>query len=366
MLINRLRNAVLLALLLGWPAMAAALDPADCRISAQEIFRKVGGNVVQVFSLGIDPHRVANRVQFGTGSGVLLKPGLVLTNYHVVEGATLMGVTSNGSANEATLLGGDPAFDIALLSVPAQMGPEAPPVFGSYDALEVGAPAYVLGYPLGVGKSLTSGIISGLDRQIPLNTISWTTRYIQTDASVSGGNSGGPLLDGCGRIVGLVTLRSSGPETENMAYALPIDAILPLLDEITETGKVARPWHGLYGQMMTPLIGHLMMLPPGYLPQGFLVETVESGSAADRAGIRGGAIPVIWGKSQIILGGDVITEVNGQPIRTLEQALAAVRSIRIGDTVQLKVWRGGALFDLSAEIGERPVMTSDLDFVRNR
>ena len=258
------------------------------------------------------------------------------------------------------MIGSDPVFDVAFLAVPSWGAGKKDVIFGRYNDLVVGQKAYVLGYPLSIGLSLTAGIISGLNRKIPLNTNSWTTRYIQTDAAVSPGNSGGALLDACGRVIGLVTLKSSNPDSENIGYAMPIDSVLPLIGEIVETGRVARPWHGLYGQMMSPLIGRLMLLEANSLPEGFLIETIEPGSAADKAGLQGGTIPVTWGSADILIGGDVITEVNGKPIRNLDQALEAVESLEIDDTVRLKVWREGKRFEVTAEIKERPSLERDL------
>lgn len=350
-----------LALASGSPARAEDMSPASCARPATEIYAALAPRVVQVVSIGIDPFRVAGRVLPGSGSGILLSTTTVLTNYHVVHGGRLVGVMTDDWARDATLIGGDPALDVALLELAEPVPTGAALRFAPFDGLAVGQTAHVIGYPLGIGRTMSSGIVSGLDRLIPLNTISWTTRYIQTDAAISAGNSGGALVDACGRLVGLVTLRRFDPGAENMGYALPFDTVMPLVEEILETGHVARPWHGLYGQMVTPLIGELI---GGFFgPQaGFLVETVEPGSAADRAGIRGGVFPILWGQSQIILGGDVILAVEGKPLETLSYALRAVESLEIGQTVGLVIWRDGEILELSAEIVERPAQESDLWF----
>ena len=350
---------VFAALMAAVPHHAAAQQP-ECTLSPTEIYETVSGNIVQVISFSIDPHRVLDRVRPGTGSGIEISPGLILTNYHVVRGGRLIGVSSDDWSFEAELIGGDPVLDIALLRIPVAGREVTLPGFGSYGDLVVGQRAYVVGYPLGIGRTLSEGVISGLDRQIPLNTLSWTTRYIQTDAAVSPGNSGGALLDGCGRIIGMVSMRSSHPQAENLGYALPMDSIRPLLAEIEAKGRVSRPWHGLYGQMMTPLIASLLGWNPFFVPDGFLVETVEPGSAADKAGLRGGIVPVHWGLIEILVGGDVITEVNDQPITTLAEALTAVGSLQIGDTVRLKVWRDGEELELEATLEERPNFDSDV------
>lgn len=334
------------------PAISSEQAKA-CAKSPVEIYQEVGGSVVQVVSFAINPFRVAERVQPNTGSGVVIAPGIVLTNHHVVDDSKLIGVLVDGLSFDAHLLGADPVLDIALIASP-WIVELAPVTMGTSADLVVGEPAYVIGYPMGIGRSLTTGIVSGLDRGIPINSLSWMTRYIQTDAPVSGGNSGGPLLDACGKMVGMISMRIMDPQSENIGFALPIDTILPLVAEITEKGHVDRPWHGLYGQMVTPLIVQMMKMFTGDLPQGFLVETVEPGSAADKAGLVGGTFPVMWGQAEIILGGDIITEVNGVPIRSLQAALEVVESLDIGGEVTLKAWRNGEVLELAATLEARP------------
>jgi len=336
---------------------------AVCDQPATRIYREVAPAVVQVMAYGIDPFQVTERVRAGLGSGVALGDGLVLTNFHVVAGATAIGVTSDGIILDAEIVGSDAVLDIAVLKVPGISGQTRLIEFAPSDELVMGQPVYVVGYPLGIGKSIASGIISGLGRIIPLNTSSWLSPYIQTDAAVSGGNSGGPLVDGCGRMIGMVTLRSQSPQAENMGYAVPVETLRSLLPELIETGKAARPWHGLYGQILTPLIQTMMGTPN---LSGFLVETVEPGSAADKAGIRGGSLPITWGMQEIVLGGDIITEVNGAPLRTIEDATSAVRALEIGQTVNITLLRDGREIKTSALIEERPILERDLDRYRRQ
>jgi putative serine protease PepD len=366
---NLVAAAVSLAFFaLSLPVMAqettseAASDMA-CQQPAAQVYRDVAPSVVQVMAYGIDPFQVIERVHAGLGSGVALGGSHVMTNFHVVADATAIGVTSNGIIMDAEVIGTDPVLDIAVLNVPGINGQTKPIEFSPSDELVVGQPVYVVGYPLGIGKSITSGIISGLGRIIPLNTSSWLSPFIQTDAAVSGGNSGGPLVDGCGRMVGMITLRSLSPQAENMGYAIPMETLRDLLPKLIQTGKVARPWHGLYGQMLTPLIQSMMGMP---FLTGFLVETVEPGSAADKAGIRGGTLPVTWGMQEMVLGGDIITEVNGVHLRTIEDATSAVRALEIGQTANITYLREGREIKTSILIAERPALERDLDHYRRQ
>jgi putative serine protease PepD len=215
---------------------------------------------------------------------------------------------------------------------------------------------------------MSTGIVSGVGREIPLNTSSWLSPFIQIDAPVSSGNSGGPLVDDCGNLIGLVTLRSPNPQAENIGFAIPVATLRRELPELIQTGKVARPWHGLYGQMVTPVILHLLGAPPtaASFTRGFLVETVEPGSAADKAGIRGGTFPVLWGMEEMILGGDIIIQVNGKKIQSLQDARVEVRELVIGQTVRVSLLRDGEVIEVSAVIEERPILERDLEAYRQR
>ncbi len=336
-------------------------DDVACNQPATQIYHDTAPSVVQVMAYGIDPFKVIERVRGGRGSGVALGDSYVMTNFHVITEATAIGVTSNGILLEAEVIGTDPVLDVAVLKVPGIDSQTRPIRFSPSDALVVGQPVFVVGYPLGIGKSISSGIVSGLGRVIPLNTSSWLSPYIQTDAAVSGGNSGGPLVDGCGRLIGMITLRSQSPQAENMGYAIPVETLRDLLPELIKTGKVARPWHGLYGQMVSPLIQPMLGVP---FSRCFLVETVEPGSAAEKAGIKGGSLPIMWGMQEIVLGGDIITEVNGVHLQSIEDATSAVRALEIGQTAKIKYFRGGIELATSVLIQERPVLDRDLERYR--
>ena len=299
--------AALAALMMAAPLAAQQVPatsngPTSCGKTPVEIYREVAPSVMQVFSFGINPFRAANRVESKTGSGVFLGDDLVATNFHVILDATAMAVGSEDNVFEAELVGRDPVLDIAILRAAGLSGVIEPIEFAPSDELAIGQPAYVIGYPLGIGKSISTGVVSGVGREIPLNTSSWLSPFIQTDAPVSGGNSGGPLVDDCGYLIGLVSLRSVSPDAENIGFAIPVGTLRRELPELIRTGKVARPWHGLYGQMVTPVILQLLGARPmaALSTRGFLVETVEPGSAADKAGIRGGTLPVLWGMQEMI------------------------------------------------------------------
>jgi putative serine protease PepD len=346
------------------PAQDKAAGQVDCGFTAAEVFANASPGVVQVFSLGIDQFRVVERVRTAQGSGFLLRDDLVVTNYHVIAQAQTIGVAISNQFLDARVVGSDPILDIAVLQAPALGFFTKKLELAPANEITVGQPAYVLGYPLGIGKSISAGIVPGLERIVPLNTSSWLSPFIQTDAATSAGNSGGPLLDGCGRVIGVVTLHMQSPKAENIGFAIPAATLHRLLPELIETGKVARPWHGLYGQIATPQILQLLGVTPENWTEGFLVETVEPGSAADRAGLRGGDFPVLMGMQEIILGGDIITRVNGRELRIMEDAIASVRDLEIGQTVTIRILRDGQQMEMTTIIEERPILERDLERYR--
>lgn len=365
--------AVLAALTLATPVVAQQVPvtgdrSASCSKTPVEIYREVAPSVVQIFSFGINPYKIVGRVESRSGSGVFLGEDLVATNFHVILDASAIAVGVEDTIFEAELVGRDPVADIAILRAKGLSAHIKPIALAPSNELDIGQPAYVIGYPLGIGKSISTGIVSGTGRVIPLNTSSWQSPFIQTDAPVSGGSSGGALVDDCGYLIGLVTLRSGSTEAENISFAIPVETLRRELPELIESGKVARPWHGLYGQMVTPVILGLLGAPPvaALFTRGFLVETVEPGSAANMAGIRGGTLPVRWGMHEMILGGDIIVRVNGREIQSLEDARIAVRELAIGKTVIVNLLRNGVELEVSARIDERPILERDLEAYRSQ
>lgn len=339
----------------------------DCEMDAREVFSEVSPSVVEVFSLSINPFLVSERVVPRSGTGFVIEDGLILTNYHVVADAHDIVVFDEEFGFPAQIYGADPTTDLAIL-LPAWLIDRPPVTFAADRALEIGEPVFALGYPLGVGETISQGIISGVGRILPQTTSSWLSPLIQTDAAISPGSSGGPLVDGCGNVIGVMTLGISAAGAENLGFAIPAAVARPIIDELVETGFVARPWHGLYGQMTTPAILQMLGAPQvdWDAMTGFLVETIEPGSGADRAGLLGGTWPVMWGGTEIILGGDIITHVNGVRIDTQEMALLAVRAVTIESEVELTYLRDGVAYTTEVVLEERPLLSGELETYRAR
>ncbi|KUJ86059.1 hypothetical protein AVO45_03595 [Ruegeria marisrubri] len=348
------------------PLGAQAEDP-DCVLSANEIYARASPSVVQVATLSIDLFLVEGRVAMNTGTGFVLEQGYIATNYHVIADSKIIVVFNGGSMIEAAVVGIDPTLDVAVLKVTGgQYFSDAPLEFSNDAQAEIGQQAFAVGFPLGIGKSMSSGIVSGVGRVLRQTTSSWLSPYIQTDAAISPGNSGGPLLNSCGLVIGMITSNISNSGAENIAFAIPTEVLRPVITALVEEGHVSRPWHGLYGQMTAFPILQVLGVPRSAWEEqsGFLIETVEPGSAADRAGLTGGVWPMMWGGAEVLLGGDVITHVNGVRITSMEIAMNSVRGIEIGEIVELKALRNGVPFSVSVEIEERPIMPQELEVYR--
>lgn len=347
---------------------AARAGEPDCALPETEIFEQVEDKVVEIFTIAVNPFRVSGRITPRGGTGYLLEGGYVATNYHVVADAQTLVILTEDRAHDVEIIGVDPTLDIAVLRPwpPIPDGEGLP--FAEDESTSIGQKAYAVGFPFGLGKSLSAGIISGESRVLPMTTSSWMSPYLQTDAAVSRGNSGGPLVDSCGRLIGMITAAISRQGAENLGFAIPVEVLRPVLSELIETRKVSRPWHGLYGQIVTPPILLMLGIPQDQWEEntGFLVETVEPGSAADRAGLRGGSWPVMWGGNEILLGGDIITEVNGEPVVSRDQALDIVRSLKVGDRVDLVYLRDGERKETFVLLPERPLLMEELNIYRER
>jgi putative serine protease PepD len=328
----------------------------ECARPLTQIFKDVSPSVVFISTVNVNPFKVAGRARGGVGSGFLIDgEGRILTNAHVVHGATLIVVsTADGEGRKAEILGTDPVLDLAVLHVPGWASPPAPLELGSSAALEIGEEVTAIGNSLGLEQTVTRGIVSGLNRRLLESTISWLQPLIQTDAAINPGMSGGPLLDSCGNVVGINSMMIT--DAENIGFSVPIDMAKAVLAELIEKGRVSRPWHGVYGQIIEPLLLQQFGHPA---PKGLLVETVEPGSPADKVGLRGGVIPVRFGFRLILMGGDIITKVNDTTLTDIDTVVEVVRSFKVGDKIRIEYYREGHRLAAEVTLPERPLLPGD-------
>jgi Do/DeqQ family serine protease len=275
-----------------------------------------------------------SRRQLGLGSGVIVAPeGYLLTNHHVIDSASQIEVQLvDGRSATATVVGSDPETDIAVLKIDL---PGTLPVIrlGDVRALRVGDPVLAIGNPFNVGQTVTSGIVSALDRT---GAGSQFQNFIQTDAAINPGNSGGALVDAAGSLVGINTAifsRSGG--SMGIGFAVPVDTARKVMEQIIAGGEVRRGWIGVEPREITPELAESLALP---VKSGVLVVGVLQNGPAARAGLR---------------PGDVLVEVSGRPVRAASDLFAAVAALEPGSTAALAVQRGGQRLSLRVQVGDR-------------
>ncbi len=280
--------------------------------------------------------------QQGLGSGFILdKQGHILTNNHVIDNAQRIEVKlSNQKTYKAVVLDADRAHDLALLQI--SNAPDLEPVtLADSKSLVVGQQVYAVGNPFGFSGTMTRGIISAL-RSVQLPNGMKIDNAIQTDASVNPGNSGGPLLNSRGEVIGITTMIASNPnggaeQSAGIGFAIPINTAKAVLDDIARYGRVRRPSLDVVILPIGPDIAEQIGLPADY---GILVQRVLPGGAADRAGLHGGSQRAYLGSDQIALGGDLIVAIDGTEITNPDDLGNTLNAHHAGDTVTVTVYRG--------------------------
>ena len=338
-------------LLLAIPQPAFAQQA--CTESLASLYERVSPSVVSIQVTKINKAKPQRRFETVVGSGVVIeRDGHVLTNAHVVDGAASLSITlDSGTRTPARVLGMDTVTDLALLRIETP-SPLPAARLGDSSALHVGDEVVAIGNPMGLEQTMTRGIVSGLNRILPGLA---EQPMIQTDAPINPGNSGGPLVDRCGSVVGINTFISE--EANSIGFALPINAGKAILRDLRETGRVIRPWLGLQGREIDSQVTSILRLP---LSPGYLIEIVYDGSPAERAGVRGGSLSVVVQGEEYLVGGDILTTIEGTPIRTHQDYLAKVKALKPGQRTRITILRDGQGRELSLTVGERPRLPADL------
>jgi S1-C subfamily serine protease len=291
--------------------------------------------------------------QEGTGSGFVVKPdGLILTNNHVVSGTQQLTVTLAGDKKQykARVLGTDPRNDLALVKIQADR--QLPFLkLGDSDGLQVGQKVLAIGNPFGLGGTLTTGIVSSLGRTLQPQEGRRLEDMIQTDAAINPGNSGGPLLDSHGSVIGINTAIYGPQGNIGIGFALPINRAKAMLDEFQAKGRVTRPYLGIQTIFVSGDAADELGLPN---EGGLLIQRVEAGSPAAEAGLRGPTRNAIAGVYQIGIGGDFIRAVDGSPVDSKDALQRVLNRKRVGDVVQLTVYRNGHTQHVRVKVGDAP------------
>ncbi|MBI3603472.1 MAG: trypsin-like peptidase domain-containing protein [Nitrospirae bacterium] len=353
---HRLALGLTLWAMIGPAGMAqAAASPKDTeQENTVRAYKKVAPATVFITSANLGGNQTAGQTITGgtnaIGSGLLLdEQGLIVTNAHVVEGATKVFVTLyEGARLPAEIVGSDPITDLALLHVVLPPGRHATAALGNSDQIEVGQKVLAIGHPFGLGYALTTGVISGFG-STPETATLIQDRVIQTSAAINPGNSGGPLVDTEGRVIGINTALLAG--AQNIGFAIPINAAKSVMAELRAQGRVIRPWLGITGRLLSDDIINLFALP---MSKGLLVAGVATGSPAEKIGLRGGELNVAVNGDPWILGGDILVAVNGFEVKSPEQYVTVFKSLKVGQTIDLKIKRDGAYRLLTVTLEERP------------
>src|ERR671931_274242 len=333
------------------------------RKSINEIYRASAPGVVHIDT--------ATRVQpepffgnpFGTtqtqralGSGFVIdKAGHIVTNYHVVRGANSIRVSfSNKERIKAKLVGVDPSTDIAVLKVNVNSRALRPLPLGDSDSVRVGDQVIAIGNPFGLDRSVTAGIVSAVQRRIEAPNNFSISHVIQTDAALNHGNSGGPLLNAQGDVIGVnAQIETGGTSQGNVGigFAIPINTVKTVVAELIKNGKVQHAQLGIQARDITPEIARLFHLP---VTQGVLVASVKPNTGASKAGLKGATNEVTVAGESWPAGGDVIVKVDNVPVPTVDRLIDVIATKKPGDKIQLEIVRGTSRKTVSVTLGRQP------------
>jgi S1-C subfamily serine protease len=288
----------------------------------------------------------------GAGSGFLIDTdGHILTNYHVVQGAQTIEVTlGDQSRFKAKLIGADSRNDIALVKIDPKGRKLTPLPLGDSRNLLVGQRVLAIGNPFGFQSTLTTGVVSSLGRTVQTSESTFIDEAIQTDAAINRGNSGGPLLNSHGEVIGINSaIYAPTGTTAGIGFAIPINTARRVAEDLISQGRVRRATLGVEGRALWPGLAEALHLS---VEKGILVERVNPGGPAAQAGIRGGTKSVLAGLQELRIGGDVLVAVDGKPITSQMDLNLLLNRARPGDTITLTIFRDGKKMDVPVKLGE--------------
>ena len=335
---------------------AQGFDIAERRV--MDVYERVAPAVVSISTQVLRRDFFFDVVpEEGAGSGFVFdSDGHILTNYHVIADAQRIEVYfGDDVVYPATVVGVDPRNDIAVVKVEAAADLLVPVELGDSANLVVGQRAIAIGNPFGqFGRTLTTGVISALGRTLEGQDGRTITGVIQTDAAINRGNSGGPLLDSSGRVIGINSaIFSPTGASAGVGFAIPVATVRRLLPDLLTLGRYPHPWLGIrYAYAITPGLAEILKLP---VSQGLLLVQLYDGSPLADAALRGAQSEAILGNQRVYIGGDVITAVAGEPIPNLNRLETLLEdNYRVGDSVQVTYVRDGQETTITVELAEEP------------
>jgi S1-C subfamily serine protease len=345
-------------------AQSASSSRGPTPIDIRAIYRQNGPGVVQITSTSggttstdVFGNPIPGQAQRGLGSGFVIdKDGHIVTNYHVVQGASEIEVAfSNQDTVKAKVVGTDPSTDLALLKVNVDAKALTPLSLADSDKVEVGDPVVAIGNPFGLERTVTAGIVSALQREVRAPNNYTIDHVIQTDAPINSGNSGGPLIDAQGRVIGVnsqIETASGGGGNVGIGFAVPSNTVKSVVAQLVEDGHVDRAFLGVTLQDVSSDVAGVLKLPAD---KGVLVGAVKPGSPAAKAGIKGGTTQVVVAGESYQLGGDMIVAIDGKPVASVDALRSAIAAHKPGAKVELRVVHAnGSKSTLRVELGRVP------------
>ncbi len=329
------------------------LDPTE--VENVRIYKQAAPAVASVTTRTMEYDFFFNPVPVeGAGSGFLIdNAGHILTNFHVVQGAQAIEVVFGGEDQtryKAKMIGADSRNDIALIQIDTTGHKLTPLTLGDSKNLMVGQRVLAIGNPFGFQGTLTTGVVSSLGRTVQTGDNTFIDEAIQTDASINRGNSGGPLLNSHGEVIGVNSAIVSPSETSaGIGFAIPVNTARRVAEDLIANGRVRRATLGAEGTPLWPGLASALNLP---VQQGILIEQVTPGGAAAAAGIHGGNRTVIAGMRQLRIGGDVIVAINGKTVSDQTDLNLLLNRQQPGDTATLTIYRDGKKMDVTVKLGE--------------
>jgi S1-C subfamily serine protease len=328
----------------GQPAAAASA------LSVNEIYKRANRGVVEI-AVTTSSNSPFGEQQRGQGSGFVYDTqGHIVTNEHVVDGASAISVTFwNGAVYKARLVGTDPSTDLAVIDVDAPSSLLHPVTVGDSSKLEVGDGVVAIGSPYGLEETVTSGIVSALHRQMESPNGFTINDSIQTDAAINHGNSGGPLLNSQGQVVGInAQIKSDSGGSDGVGFAIPSNTVKTIVSQLLDSGKVEHAFLGIGLQTIPASVADQLDLV-----EGVEVTEVRDNTPASRAGLRQATDTRNVDGQQYATGGDVIVEVDGRTVRTAEDLQRAIDAKKPGDTIELTYSRSGKEHTVDVKLAKR-------------
>src|SRR6202789_1187241 len=327
------------------------LDPTENE--NVRIYRQASPAVANIVTRTVEYDFFYNPVPVeGAGSGFLIDTdGHILTNFHVVQGAqTIEGTLGDQTRYKAKLIGADTRNDMGLIQIDTKGKKLTPLPLGDSRNLLVGQRALAIGNPFGFSSTLTTGIVSALGRTVQTSDTTFIDEAIQTDASINRGNSGGPLLDSHGQVIGINSaIYSPSGAAAGIGFAIPINTARRAAEDLIKYGRVRRATLGAEGRALWPGLAEALKLN---VQQGILIERVEPGGAAAAAGIRGGNKSMAAGLQELRIGGDVLIAVDGKAITNQMDLNLMLNRSQPGNSVTLTIVRDGKQINIPVKLGE--------------